>query len=275
MMGNPTMIPCESGDTLKPVIEGFNQNRLLIVGLLKLPTQLLTAYEHQIMGLTRDQLAIYQEREINDGTTLSEQDKQIIAEAAADRLQQRHDPSSNLELLARDMDVYARVLLRSSGFATSARGLYSASIVFAWTMFETLTKDAFIAIQQARPDLDLPTIDAIDEQGNLILNFTGLDKMRKSYRSLAGSEVLTTTVWKNADLRGLVTTRNQIVHSGGVITQGYCKLVQRDDLIVGDLLHLDYPLVKRFVEGALNGGFALLVFLDTWLINNPAPHASS
>jgi len=267
-------VTCFSGAWIISLIEGFEQNRLNLTRLLNLPYNLLehSAKESFMLMKIMEYLSDsgISLRDFFGSRHIQEEVNKVI-EPIVDR-----EMGSNeaLSLLRQDsirkFHVYKKV---DSALESAQRSLYLSSIVFAWTMFEAVAQETYHTLRINRPDLNIPENQVITGDNGTSrekpMDFTGVEGIRRAYRYFDGSNGLNQHIWKCVDVKELATTRNQIVHSGGLVTRRFIELTKNESLVIGQPIPIDLSLVNRLVKAALKAGQELLNFIDQWVCDHP------
>jgi hypothetical protein len=192
--------------------------------------------------------------------------------------------------------------------SSGIEAVLSGILVAAWTAFETLVSDLWVAALNSRPKLGLIAIggliekrdddDRVEyEQTSKALSVTAKLLAENDY-SLKGkmgtiaveqrdfskraeakkawlavfrkSEEELTKIFDDNSIRSLGTIRQTIVHANGIVTD---KSLNRNPdlaLIARDgKLCLDGEIVGQLANAAFEQGVALLRFTDTWMRRNP------
>ncbi|MEE8171124.1 MAG: hypothetical protein V3T70_11315, partial [Phycisphaerae bacterium] len=183
-------------------------------------------------------------------------------------------------------------------FQPSIAIILYAVLPMSWTAFECVAKDTWVACLDAgnttaghRAIRSLSNKDAVgglaakhiniemlakhnfdirNRLGTVLadkFDFTGMDGIRRAYRSAFAQNASELGFLDVADLDQLQSYRNLIVHRGGIADEAFTKRTATS-LAVGDRVVLSGDLVAAFVESAVRSGVELLKFADCWLMSN-------
>jgi hypothetical protein len=302
---------CAAGvkdDVLKPVASAYRFNAAGLKGLLEIPQFLaenlasVFTSARDLMEASLDMFARLAEAESNE--TFRALLPRLKAQAAAgqamlDQLTGRRGG----EVLAGDIfDKWGR----NERWQAGQRVLLSSATSGAWTAFECVATDAWVAAVNARPmqlwkkawdapgaegqaegldgksvPVGLPAKYGFDLRGHLgdllktRFDFTSVSGIEKAYRDTLGVSEAMKRSLDSVTLRGLEVIRNVVVHRGGVVDQAFKDRVRKFEAqegveyAVGSPLPLDGRVVSKLVAAALEAGCDLLRFVDDWLADNP------
>ncbi len=190
---------------------------------------------------------------------------------------------------------------QSGAMLSGLEGIAAAILIGAWTAFETLSTDLWIAAVNQRPhtlghsepkasddvvvfqrksilldhirDWDF---DLREHMGDAIaykFNFQSLKGIRHAYEKTFPDESTVNEPLKHPDLWLLSSIRNLYVHRGGIIDVTFDRNVQSNEelavLGIGEELRPSSDLIKQLLQSAYRCSVDLLLAVDKWLINNP------
>jgi hypothetical protein len=192
----------------------------------------------------------------------------------------------------------------------SQDALGSAIIIYAWTAFETVSTDLWIAAANKRPmsiglavakvsnqkgqsgkqqlyepgksiklaALEKYGLDLREHMGDVIgerFNFGILDGLKDAYQRAFGEEGPIAKVFSDPDLAALHACRNILVHRGGYIDETFkSRIRQHTDLSTlaeSGYLRADPDLTLRLVRCASQSINALVDSIQAWMEANPNP----
>jgi hypothetical protein len=267
-------ITCFSGSWIIPIIEGFEQNRVNITQLLALPYTLIKHSTTESFILTQI-IEYLRENEISLSDYFGDPDVQDLVNRAIDPVIREQIDGDGSELLlrtdaARKFLFYKKI---DSSLDSAQRSLYMSGIVFAWTMFESVAQETYHTLRIGRPDLNIPEKQVITGDDGTSreksMDFTGVEGIKRAYRHFDSSGALKQYIWGCVDTKELATTRNQIVHSGGIVNRRFIELTKNESLVIGQPIPIDLSTVNRLVKAALKAGQELLNFIDQWVCTHP------
>ena len=171
-------------------------------------------------------------------------------------------------------------------------GLLSSIVVSAWTVFETLAKDLWVAAVNARPKLlgsreklagkTLPVrilqkhgFDLRSVMGTLLaekMSFDALDGAADAYESAFDGHPEICKPFRANGIRAAHAIRNALVHNSGMVDADFKKQMPATEdgaLHEGDEIHLDGKSVSELVDSVITESVNLIAAVDHWLRTNP------
>lgn len=171
----------------------------------------------------------------------------------------------------------------------------------AWTAFECLATDTWVAAVNSRPvtlaarameakatgdesdafqgktlqvwQLAQYGFDLRNRMGFLLrpkFDMTSGKTFDKAFTAIFTKESLLDSLFKDPDLRLLEASRHVIVHNAGIVDEDFIQNTKGLNLAYpnGQPLPLDGNLVSRLLNAAIESGCKLLKFVDDWLMKN-------
>jgi hypothetical protein len=200
-----------------------------------------------------------------------------------------------LEAIKHNVDAYAA----HSGlpFHSGLSSILAAQVISAWTAFETLAKDAWIAAVNVRPKLlglqeamvgksiplrklHLHIFDLKNHMGDVLhdrFSFDSLEGTFEAYRSAFGKDVPFVSIFKNEMIDLVCQTRNVLVHRGGIVDRKYrdrvANIRRLTRVVVGTEVPLDGGIVAALTWITLRRAIELIKGIDQWLLDHQEPPA--
>ena len=289
-------LACEA---LRPIAEAFRDNVERIWLMSQVPqSTIATCVQHAtiISQATFDVLG----KPVMDDTDLSEHGQEIW---------NRH-----LELMEstyfEDRPLTLKVLLSDStrhhkhvnvNEGVMRRGflaMLGAQVIGAWTAFDALTTDVWIAIVNERPNIALNAPGLKDKSFNLSrlqqhdFNWHGrigdLLKDKVDLTSYKGIKTAFKQILPNADrihemfdsprIAATLSVRNNLVHKAGRADNDFIDEMKStppwSEVRLGQYLPLDGPNASELAGAVISGGTHLLLSVDAWLRQPATPSAT-
>jgi hypothetical protein len=165
-------------------------------------------------------------------------------------------------------------------------------VIGAWTAFEVLAGDLWIAAVNSRPvSLGKPAakrqkvgIDAIanhkfdlrEHMGDMLrrkARLKSLNGLQKAYSVAFGGDKRIDKALHTPCLHTLSQCRNQLVHDGGLFDQEFIDKVKNVAELrqypFGSVLHINGDLICKFLRSARKASVGLLFAADRWLSRHP------
>jgi hypothetical protein len=289
-------------EPLEAVGRAFVKNVSDILNLLSLPLVLLCRGRHASHDLVFFTQALVKTKNVSKYPEVEAARHEVASEAK--RL--RHEALETGQLSARVVEEASqelREMLQIEDISQSARVLLSSSTSIAWTAFECLATDLWVAALDSRPTTlaqralkSLPGEDQLDGisgkavavwqlarhgfdlrscMGRLLkpkFDLTSLSNIRKAYSGAFEKSMQLDVLFTTQDLNLLEASRHVIVHRGGIVDEEFASRTKTMGIgyTVGAPLPLDGKMVSRLANAGVDAGCQLLTFVEGWLTANPA-----
>jgi len=279
--------------SLKPVVDAFVRNIGRLSAMSVLPHYALHCGAwHQLL---LSQAAFeYAGKPIVDSATMIEHpdiSKEYLRLAKQD-LSEKHK-AGMLEVFDNHIEWFSRQ--EAGTFHDGLMAMLNAQVIGAWTAFETMAKDLWVAAVNQRPkslggldevsgekvatlkDLHRYRFDLRDSMGTLLegkIRLDSLDKFKKYYRAAFQSEGIVDAL-RDPELFALSEVRNALIHSGGIVDKGFFKHMKShpvwSTVNLGDDIPLDGQRVAFLTDTVIARGTEVVRGVDSWLDANPPP----
>jgi len=168
-----------------------------------------------------------------------------------------------------------------------------AIVIGAWTAFEALAADLWIAAVNARPnnlgkaaarskkrisihEIARHEFEIKNHMGEILrrrYRWGSLEKIQRAYATAFVQNKRILRPFRTPYLHVLNQCRNLLVHKGGIIDQKFHDNVsgipELKDEPVGSVLHFDGELICKLAKAARKASFSLLFATDRWLARYP------
>lgn len=279
---------------LQSVADVYSKNINDILGLLALP------YLFVSVGIRDAQRIQFYLQAVAETKILlrSDEDKAKVEAYAENLAKKAKEDESSPQNPDKETHRQLAKLLEHNQVNEAVRSLLFAGATFGWAAFESAAKDIWIAALNARPILlaqsalsELPDetateglsakhisvgllarhgFDLRDKLGSLLsdkFDFTGVSGIRVAYTSAFGKGSAFDTMFNEQNLATLEATRHLIVHRAGFADEDY-KRRTKDDVPLGQQLHLDGSRVCMLVNSSITVCCKLMREVDEWLVKN-------
>jgi hypothetical protein len=312
---------------LKPIATAFASNVTAVHALLTLPHQLAIGYFVAALSfnLSRDMFRVLEvvlskgieqssepdARNIrkmltafrDSVTKLDEMDFTNLHPPLGELLSRGQSEGVTKDLLRAYSQEVVRLVSNTDNGQLALRVLLTSTVSGAWTAFECLATDTWVAALNARParlaqkvmdtqgaeegaeglmGKQIPVgllakhgFDLRGCMGHLLkpkFDPTSLPKIKRAYTVAFGNGGDLTRFFDAPELAMLEASRHLIVHRAGVVDEEFEKKAAKWGInhTVGVLLPLDGKQVCRLANAAIDAGCKLLSFVDGWMESNPA-----